>query len=123
MKFAVAGTVIEINEHYLLPGAEHQFTFAERNGHGRTNQSGTQVSKSVAVSPGSIVVIDLVRRRYPLENLLQVGQHPGFVLYGSDASGGAWQDNTANSFSQAACRKDVPEFGGDVVDVTEPLGA
>ena len=63
---------IELQEHNLLPGAEHETPVDEWNGDGRTDHRRTDVARSVVVPPPQVMFVGTVARGQLLERPIDI---------------------------------------------------
>jgi len=116
-QIAGAGTVVEVDEDDLLPGAEEHFAIGEGDGQGRPLQGGADVGGTVAVAPGQVVVVGFVRRGEFFVGFREVLEQTRFEFNGGDAAGGAAVENGDLAFGKAVFIDNGGDFTGDVDDV------
>src|SRR5690242_12637231 len=109
--FAAARLDIALQQKNLLPGAQHQRTFAERDGHRLPQQRGLQVRVAVAIMPGLLMAVVSTGRDEFVKYLWQIALQAGFELDGANGSRGAEIADIDDSGPNAGVADD-PSHGG-----------
>src|SRR5262245_1690573 len=107
---APARTIIEIDQHNLLPGPEQQAPVLERHGQRAPQQRRSDMRMAVAVMPGVFMMIARVLRGDLFKRGGNVFEQSGFVFDGRDSGG-----RTGNEDQRLPVHESMtPEQRGDM---------
>jgi hypothetical protein len=84
---SLAGAVVEIDEHDLLPCPEKEISIAEGNAQRRAEERRADMGESIAVPPPGVVVIMDGLGGHAFDRLGKVLQYSRFILDGGDPGG------------------------------------
>src|SRR5947209_2414884 len=79
---ALAGALVEIAEHDLLPGAEREFAAGQGEAFGRTDQGAAQVRVSVVIAPARVMRVVGIGGCDLFQRAAHVAYASGFELDG-----------------------------------------
>ena len=100
---------------YLLPCAEHEGTFADRDGKRGTHDRCLQVRMAVAVVPGPFVPVIPARRHKLIENIRQILDEARFVFDCTDRTCAAHIEQVDNTGIDAGTADNVLDVTGNLV--------
>ncbi len=84
---AFAGAVVEADEADLLPAAQAQFAILDGEDQRGAQEAGAHVGVAVDVGVGDVVLVVLVGRDYPVEEIGEILHYPGLELECGDGPG------------------------------------
>jgi hypothetical protein len=121
-QLATPGTVIKICVDDLLPGAESQASGNKGDCQRSFQQSGAHVAVPVAISPGCIVSIGVVRGDDLIKKPLQIADNARFIFDGRHRTGGGGAEDREDAILQSRFTEAGGERSGDIVDIGTATG-
>src|SRR5215510_10837037 len=114
---APARSIIEIDQHNLLPGSEQQPAVLERHGQRASQQRSSDMRMAVAVVPGVFVVIARVLRGDLFKRGGDVFEQSGFVFDRRDSGGRTRNEDQRLAVGESVTPEQRGDLRGDVDDV------
>lgn len=108
---------IHIQHEDFLVGAQRQVSIHDRNRDGDGEQGGADVRGPIAVVASKMVFVFQPLWRNPLEQVLQVNEHAGLVLYHQDGAGRVLVEDEGGAFQDLGLLEDSSHPVRDVDDV------
>jgi hypothetical protein len=117
-----AGSIVEIDQDDLLPGAEIETTVIERKSQRGLDEKGTQMRKTVTVAPCLVMRVSNVGRDHLLHEPWDILQQTWLIFHCAHCGGGSPYRNRAYSLFEIGLINYGGYIGGYIMNAAKAFG-